>query len=248
MTGVGMSVRVCFQKKHSVINLWKRSLSTPALRDPVIGIIVGSSREESINAKLGTYAGKLMNEMGLNVNHISLDGLPLYSQDIEAKGFPSEAAHLKKQMEACDGWLIAGPEYNGMPTPLFINAITWASRGDPEGVAYGTFKGKVAAVVSASPGALGGLRSLRSYKELLTNLGVVVAPASAAVGTAFKAFDENGSLKDKHADSLLKMSIEQLVRTSRHEANRDVACKILDSLKVKGFLPGEYGTVPPGSS
>jgi len=128
-------------------------------------------------------------------------------------------------------------------TPLFLNAMTWASRGDPAGEMYATFKAKTACVVATSPGGLGGLRSLSAYRDLLTNLGTTVIPQSVAVGSAFKAFDDYGSLTDEKSHGMLATAVGQLVHLARVEANREVACEILDKLKQTQAV-GEYGAVP----
>lgn len=215
------------------------------LREPKIGLISGSSRVGSFNQKLVKFAGKIAEAKGATVEFIPLDGdheLPIYSQDIEAAGFPEAAVKLKAKLAAMDAWIVAGPEYNGFATPLFINSVAWASRGDPDGEMYATFKGKLAAVVATSPGGLGGMRSLGPYKELLTNLGVTCLPMSVAVGGAFNAFAEDGSLLEDRFVGMLDGAVGQLVHLARGEANRDVACGILTALK-KASAAGEYGAV-----
>ena len=58
------------------------------------------------------------------------------------------------------------------------------------------FQNKIAAIMSASPGPLGGLRGLRSVRELLTNLGITVLPNQMTIRSAFKAFDEADEMHD----------------------------------------------------
>jgi NAD(P)H-dependent FMN reductase len=79
--------------------------------------------------------------------------------------------------------LIASPEYNGSFSAALKNAIDWASRPIEGASDSGrvVFEGRVAGLAAASPGALGGLRGLRHLREVLTNLGMVVHPAQAAV-------------------------------------------------------------------
>jgi NAD(P)H-dependent FMN reductase len=137
----------------------------------------------------------------------------------------------------------AGPEYNGFPTPLFVNSVAWASRGDPKGEMGSTFKAKTAAIISTSPGGLGGMRSLGAYKELLQNLGVTCLPLSVAVGGSFKAFTEDGSLVAGQLADMLDALITQLYEVARDGANRDVACEILGALK-RAQTAGEYGSIP----
>lgn len=224
----------------------KRPVSTAEdLRDPKIGLIAGSARKNSFNEKLVRAAGKIAESKGAIVEFIPLEGeheLPLYSQDVEAAGFPDAAVKLKARLSEMDGWIISGPEYNGFATPLFINSIAWASRGDPQGEMYSTFKGKVASVIATSPGDMGGMRALNTYRELLQNLGVTCLPTTVAVGGAFKAFKDDGSLGEARLANMLDSAIGQFVYMARHEANRDVACEILSTLKTASAT-GEYGSV-----
>jgi chromate reductase len=111
--------------------------------------------------------------------------------------------------------LIATPEYNGGYPALLKNALDWASRpseSDPAGL--GVFAGKVAAVVSASPGALGGIRAQIALQISLHKLGLMVIPNSFAMGLAQLAFDEQGRLKDGNAEQNVRGVGAALVRTA----------------------------------
>jgi NAD(P)H-dependent FMN reductase len=76
------------------------------------------------------------------------------------------------------------------------NAIDWASRTEGEEKDLLAFRGKTAAIFSASPGALGGIRSLAVLRTILSNIGVLVIPQQLALPKAHEAFDESGALKD----------------------------------------------------
>jgi NAD(P)H-dependent FMN reductase len=146
----------------------------------------GSSRQGSLNQFLLARAVAMAEAMGATVETLDLRdlNLPLYDGDSEAaNGLPSAVIDLKEAMKEADGFLIASPEYNSFPTPLLINALDWASRrGAGDDVPLSAFRGKVAGLMSTSPGALGGLRSLWSLRAMLQNIGVLVAPTLAAVG------------------------------------------------------------------
>ena len=138
-------------------------------------------------------------EAGAEVTVVDLKDfpLPLFDQDFEAEqGMPDNGKKLKKRFVDHDGLLIAAPEYNSSIPGVFKNAIDWVSRpesGEPPLVA---FQGKVATLMSASPGALGGLRGLVHVRAILGNLGVIVLPEQVAVPKAHEAFGPNGSLLD----------------------------------------------------
>src|SRR5205085_7906099 len=101
---------------------------------------------------------------------------------------------------AADGVLLVTPEYNGFPTPLEINAFDWLSRLPAEGTSPAGLQAtanKPIAVMSASPGPLGGLRSLNFLRQYLQMaFQMLVSPQQYALGRAGEAFDEQGALKD----------------------------------------------------
>jgi NAD(P)H-dependent FMN reductase len=133
--------------------------------------------------------------------------MPLFDEDLEKDtGMPENGARFKKALIEHDGFLLSAPEYNSSITAVLKNAIDWASRpaaGEPPLVA---FKGKFAALMSASPGALGGLRGLVHVRAILGNIGVVVIPDQVAIVRAFEAFNPDGSLKE----AKLQASVEGL--------------------------------------
>lgn len=123
--------------------------------------------------------------------------LPVFNQDLEAaQGLPDSAVRLKAELKNHQGFLIACPEYNSSITAALKNAIDWASRPVPDEAPLACFKGKVAAIMSASPGALGGLRGLVHVRAILGNIHVLVLPDQKAIPNAHEAFDDDGLLKD----------------------------------------------------
>ena len=157
----------------------------------------GSARVESLNRKLIGAAADAAEAAGVDCTLIELADypLPLYNGDLEAaEGVPANALELRKLFKAHQGLLIAAPEYNSAVTPLLKNTIDWVSRavdGEPGALPY---RGKIAALLSASPGALGGLRGLAALRPILTTLGTLVIPQQFALGRAGAVFDDNGQL------------------------------------------------------
>jgi NAD(P)H-dependent FMN reductase len=88
------------------------------------------------------------------------------------------------------------PEYNSSITGVWKNTIDWVSRPCPGEAPLGCFDGKVAAIMSASPGALGGLRGLVHVRAILQNIKVLVLPEQVAVPKANEAFTPDGLLRD----------------------------------------------------
>ena len=123
--------------------------------------------------------------------------LPLFDQDLESEqGMPENGKKLKKLFIDHDGLLISSPEYNSSITAVLKNAIDWVSRPAPGEPSLVGFRNKVATLMSASPGALGGLRGLVHVRSILGNIGVIVLPEQIAVAKAHEAFQPDGSLKD----------------------------------------------------
>ena len=168
----------------------------------------GSSRVDSFNTRLVAIAAAGAGDAGAEVTRINLGDfpMPLMNEDLEAsEGMPAAAREFKQLMIGHDGFLIASPEYNSAFSPLLKNALDWASRSEAkdEPPLQG-FRGKVATLMAASPGALGGLRGLVFLRMMLGNLGVIVLPDQLAVREAWKAFNEDGSLVDDNQQQAVR--------------------------------------------
>lgn len=170
-------------------------------------IFAGSTRQQSFNRKLAHAAAAIARSAGASVTLLELSDfdIPLYNADLEAQGTPADVVRLKEILFNHPGWVICSPEYNGSYTALLKNTLDWASSPVKGHATWqdGTrsFRGKVVGMLSASPGALGGLRSQSHLGPLLTNLGCWLAPTAFALGSAGSAFDETGHLvQQAHAD------------------------------------------------
>ena len=166
---------------------------------PRILAFAGSARTDSFNVKLVNIAAEGAREAGAEVTVVNLKDfpMPLFNQDLEAAdGPPEHATKLKGIMLAHDGLLIASPEYNSSISPLLKNTIDWISRPADDEPMLAAYQHKVAAVMSASPGGLGGLRGLVHLRSILSNIGVLVIPDQVAVSQAHSAFDDHGNLVD----------------------------------------------------
>ena len=123
--------------------------------------------------------------------------LPLYDGDLEEReGLPANGRKLKDLFLAHQGLLISAPEYNSSITAVLKNTIDWVSRPVPGEAPLNCFDGKVVALMSASPGALGGLRGLVHVRAILQNIRVLTIPEQVTVSNASEAFAADGSLKD----------------------------------------------------
>lgn len=181
---------------------------------PKILGFAGSTRKDSFNKKLVKIAAEAARAAGAKVTYVDLRDIPmpLYDGDLEAEqGIPENAKKFKAMLKEHDGLLISAPEYNSSISGVLKNAIDWASRPVPGEAPLACFTGKVVSLMSASPGALGGLRGLVIVRSLLSNINVIVLPSQVAVPKAHEAFDTEGKLKDPKQQASIEALGRELV-------------------------------------
>ncbi len=168
-------------------------------QSPKILAFAGSTRSGSYNKRLVRIAALAAEAAGAQVTVVDLRDypMPLYDGDLEAEqGIPERALAFKDLMRGHRGLLLASPEYNSSISGVLKNAIDWVSRPGQGEAPLAGFRGKVVSLMSASPGALGGLRGLVHVRAILGNLGCIVLPDQVALPAAHQAFDETGRLVD----------------------------------------------------
>lgn len=184
-------------------------------------VFAGSTRAQSWNRKLAGAATEIATEQGAQVTRLELADfdVPLYNADLEAKGTPHDVIRLKEIFHAHPAWIVCSPEYNGSYTALLKNTIDWVSspvKGDPIwGSGSKAFAGKVVGLLAASPGALGGVRSLGHLAPLLMNLQCWVSPKQFALSKAHEAFDASGQLSTDLARANAHAVVEQVLWATR---------------------------------
>ena len=164
---------------------------------PNILVLAGSARLDSVNRKLARQTVDALRAAGVEATLADLRDfpMPMYDGDLEAgEGIPPAAKALKELARQHDGFAIASPEYNGSFPALLKNALDWISRPEPGERPLEVFRGKVAAILSASPGPGGGTRGLHHLRELLEMMSVKVIPRELAVARSGGAFDDAGQL------------------------------------------------------
>jgi chromate reductase len=157
-----------------------------------IAILIGSLREGSINRRIGRSICAMAGEL-LDCEIVEIGKLPLYNQDSDSNP-PPEYVEFRKQVGAADGVLFVSPEYNrGMPGVL-KNAIDVGSRPYGQSV----FDKKPAAIVSASPGAIGGFGANHQIRQscVFLNMPVMQQPEAYLGHVTDDSFDDGGCLKE----------------------------------------------------
>ena len=180
-------------------------------------VFAGSTRLQSFNRQLARATADMARASGAEVTHIELADfdIPMYNADLEAEGTPADVMRLKQLMFEHPAWIVCTPEYNASYPALVKNTFDWVSspvKADPAWTdGFKSTRGKVVGVLSASPGALGGLRSQSHLLPLLGNLHCWVAPQNYALGRAGEAFDAHGALAGEHHQRQVQAVIDQVL-------------------------------------
>lgn len=170
----------------------------------------GSNNPSSINEKLIKYIIKEFPNSGIEFTDLKKYTLPIYSQEIEQEGIPNQAKELFQLFTMAEGFVLASPEHNGLPSAFLKNTIDWLSRIDQR-----FFGDKPVLLLSTSPGATGG----STHLEILANLvqrwgGQVVGRFS--LGSFQNNFDDGTKTlnNSKEEESLKKLVIDLLSKKS----------------------------------
>lgn len=163
-----------------------------------IAVIVGSLRKESFNRKVAMNIIKLAS-VATKLEILEIGQLQMYNQDLDDNP-PSEWLKFRERLKSFDGVLFLTPEYNRSVPAVLKNAIDVGSR--PYGKS--AWDGMPAAVVSVSPGAIGGFGANHHLRQSLVFLNVpTMQQPEAYIGGAEKLFDENGNLSNESTKEFL---------------------------------------------
>jgi chromate reductase len=181
------------------------AVSPPDQAVRIVGF-AGSLREGSFNRALLRTACQLA-PPGVHIEIVELDEIPMFSQDTEADGDPDVVRAFKATIAAADGLLIATPEYQrGIPGAL-KNALDWASRPADDSV----MRGKVAAILGATPGAWGTARAQEQLRQTLGFTGTyTVLEPEVLIADASRKFD-HGELVDDESLMYVGLLLDELV-------------------------------------
>lgn len=180
---------------------------------PELLVLSGALRGDSWNRVLARLVAHRLQAAGAKVSLLDPRDYPAppYDGDLEAReGLPTAIRELQRRFSATQGFVLCTPEYNGSLPGTFKNLLDWLSRPSPD-IAFGN---KIAALASASPGALGGMRALAHARDVLQSLGVLTLSAQVAVPRAHEAFDDTGELHDARLAQALTRMAGALVSTA----------------------------------
>lgn len=187
-------------------------------RSPLqILVFSASRREDSLNTKLARLAERQLAERNVVVYWASISDFDCvsYDGDVEAEsGIPGGAVALRDCLEACDGYVIASPEYNASMPGILKNVIDWTSRHRPQ-----PFHQKHCLLMSASPSMVGGNRGLWSIRVPLEHLGSRVYPDMFSLAQAHNGFNDDGTLSYEPLNERFAQTLKDwvdLVEASKH--------------------------------
>ena len=158
-----------------------------------IAILVGSLRKDSINRKVARSICALRGD-NLKCSIIEIGDLPLYNEDLDGDDPPAQWTRFRDEVGAADGVLFVSPEYNRGVPGVLKNAIDIGSR--PYGKSV--FDQKPAAIVTASPGSIGGFGSNHQIRQaaVFLNMPVMQQPEAYLGHVSGDSFDADGRLKE----------------------------------------------------
>jgi len=162
-----------------------------------VAVVVGSIRKDSVSRKLAKAFAALNPNLKFNV--IEIADLPHFDQDLESDP-PAQWVRFRNEIAAADAVLFVTPEYNRSVPGVLKNAIDVGSRPYGQSV----WNGKPGAVISLSPGAIGGFGANHHLRQSLVFLNVPLLSQEAYVGNAFALFDESGELVNEGTGEFLK--------------------------------------------
>lgn len=169
-----------------------------------VAVVVGSLRKESINRKAALALADLAPD-SLDLQIVEIGDLPLYDEDVEADGAPAAWTRFRDEVKAADGVLFVTPEYNRSIPGGLKNAVDVGSR--PWGQAV--WNGKPAAIMSISPGAIGGFGANHQLRQALSFFDMpVLQQPEAYIGGGFTLFGEDGKLTNPDTEKFFKTFID----------------------------------------
>ena len=164
-------------------------------REPIRFLVFSASlREGSLNFELARLAAVTIEANQGEVDLASMRDFdaPSYNADVQnEEGFPPGAEEFRRRLEACNGFVVASPEYNASMPGVLKNSIDWVSRLSPQ-----PFNERAGLLMSASPSMSGGNRGLWALRMPLEHLGARLYPDMFSLAQAHRAFDSEGRIAD----------------------------------------------------
>lgn len=164
-----------------------------------VAVIVGSLRKESFNRKIANEMIRLAPE-NLELKVVEIKDLTFFNEDIENSP-PQAWTDFKNEIKNSDAVLFVSPEYNRTMPGVVKNAMEIGSRPPKDN----SWKGKPGAVMTVSPGAIGGLGAHNNIREALTSLDIPTMQQPAAyIGGVKDRLLEDGITVNEATEKFIK--------------------------------------------
>ncbi|MDP9226900.1 MAG: NAD(P)H-dependent oxidoreductase [Actinomycetota bacterium] len=183
-------------------------------------VFSASLRADSLNTRLARLAAATIESNGGDVDLASMREFdaPSYDADLQQdRGFPAGAEMMHRRLEACDGFVVASPEYNGSLPGLLKNVIDWLSRYRPQ-----PFNERHGLLLSASPSMVGGNRGLWALRIPFEHLGARIYPDMFSLAQAHNAFAREGRLANSELQARFDANIANFMDSV--EAAKNYPC------------------------
>lgn len=162
-----------------------------------VAVVVGSLRKDSVSRKLAKAFAAVSPSLKFNI--VEIGDLPHFDQDLESDP-PAQWVRFREEIAAADAVLFVTPEFNRSVPGALKNAIDVGSR--PYGSSV--WNGKPGAVISLSPGAIGGFGANHHLRQSLVFLNVPLLSQEAYISNAFSLFDDTGELVNEGTTEFLR--------------------------------------------
>lgn len=141
----------------------------------------------------------------LKLEIVEIGGLQMYNQDLE-EALPIDWIEFRNHLKGFDGFLFVTPEYNRSVPAVLKNAIDIGSK--PSG--KNCWDKKPGAVISVSPGAIGGFGANQHLRQSLSAVNVpTMQQPEAYIGNAAALFDDRGELINDSTRTFLQKFMKE---------------------------------------
>lgn len=169
-----------------------------------VAVIIGSLRKASVSRRMAHVLADVAPQ-GLDLEIVEIGELALYNEDIEADGAPAPWREFRERVAAADAVLFVTPEYNRSVPAALKNALDVGSRPYGQSV----WNNKPGAIVSLSPGAVGGFGANHHLRQSMVFLNVpTMQQPEAYIGGAWGLFDESGAMTNEGTKAFVQKFME----------------------------------------
>ena len=182
-----------------------------------IEIISGSPRVNSVTRRVAINLKKWLDnntdhETGI-IDMKEWNLPPVQSVFVSIDRTPDEFKPLAKRIFEADAFILATPEYNGSYSPAMKNLLDHFPKQHH----------KPFGIVTASPGAFGGIRASQQLLQLIPSLFGIASPYLLIVPAVDKKFDETGALLDPNFEKSVHNFITEFLWLSENIVKQKAA-------------------------